>query len=289
MDDTEVGPPRRRRRIAEGPEYQRRRYPAGYIATNDENTIARAIDPVPAASASVPRRRGRPRRLPQLPAVEADVAVERAPALPASPTHHRSRSSSPADGAVERAPALPTSPTHHRSRSSSPADDAEDFVLEFSDSPVSHRSRSPSPADVAVERAPAFPASPTRDRSGRHETAPLPRRSAWERRPRPPPFSPSSSNQPTAPNVTRRRNRPLPIIVDPIIEAENPALEHNAINCPLCTLNPRGALFMPCGHTVCRECAPKVNRVPEGLSHVISDCFFCRTPVSQIVQMFLQN
>lgn len=77
---------------------------------------------------------------------------------------------------------------------------------------------------------------------------------------------------------------PVPQVLDlPVLPI--PPVE-DLLLCPVCATNRRGALFVPCGHIVCRICAPKVHRIPEGSRIMISNCYFCNSHVTAIVNMF---
>ena len=77
---------------------------------------------------------------------------------------------------------------------------------------------------------------------------------------------------------------PVPQVLDLLVLPIPPV--EDLLLCPVCATNRRGALFVPCGHVVCRICAPKVHRIPEGSRIMISNCFFCNNHVTAIVNMF---
>ncbi|KAK4013928.1 hypothetical protein OUZ56_026480 [Daphnia magna] len=76
-----------------------------------------------------------------------------------------------------------------------------------------------------------------------------------------------------------------PAVVEPVIAAPPVvAADHHdpqpAHICDICTINPKNKIFIPCGHTVCHQCAEQLERVARNL------CFYCRTPVAQIFNYF---
>lgn len=84
----------------------------------------------------------------------------------------------------------------------------------------------------------------------------------------------------------------VPAVVEPVIAAGvivavdradiQPAQQPAQI-CDVCIVNPKNKVFVPFGHTVCHECAEKLER----LAHdAVNPCFYCRTQVAQIHNYF---
>ena len=53
----------------------------------------------------------------------------------------------------------------------------------------------------------------------------------------------------------------------------------NSMECEICRVNQKNRVFIPCGHTVCHDCA---DRLPRDRS-----CFNCRVQVTNVIRFFL--